>query len=59
MKNAAVKAMIAKQFNHVELSDINVIFDIAIGGKEEYIIYLMDDGVYKQFKVTVEMSEIK
>lgn len=59
MKNIAVKAMIRYQFNWVEESDVSVEFLSSVGLEEEYRVTVMDDGVFKEFKLKVEMEEVK
>lgn len=57
MKNSAVKAMVANQYPNVELSDINVTFDIFIEGSYEFVVSLIENNEFKQFKVVVKMEE--
>ena len=59
MKNSAIREMIVNQFNWVDRNDISVIFVAAIGNQYEFDVSLMDDGMYKEFSVKVEMEEKK
>lgn len=59
MKNSAIREMIVNQFNWVDRNDISVIFTQAIDNQYEFDVSLMDDGVYKEFTVKVEMEEKK
>lgn len=59
MKNSAIREMIVNQFNWVDRNDISVIFTQAIDNQYELDVSLMDDGVYKEFTVKVEMEEKK
>lgn len=59
MKNAAVKAMIVRQFNKVDESQVNVEFIFSIGNKETYNVKLVDtEGEYREFVLEVEMTEV-
>lgn len=57
MKNSAIREMIVNQFNWVDRNDISVTFTQATGNQYEFDVSLMDDGVYKEFTVKVEMEE--
>lgn len=59
MKNSAIREMIVNQFNWVDRNDISVIFTQAIDNQYEFDVSLMDDGVYKEFTVKIEMEEKK
>lgn len=59
MKNSAIREMIVNQFKWVDRNDISVIFVAVIGNQYEFDVSLMDDGVYKEFSVKVEMEEKK
>lgn len=59
MKNAAVKAMIARQFSKVDDSQINVVFLSSIAGVETYDVKLVDeDGEYREFVLTLDFVEV-
>lgn len=58
MKNSAVKNMIANQFNWVELSDINVVFEWSQGSLEHYRVTLCDEGEFREFGLNIEFVEI-
>lgn len=59
MKNSAVREMILNQFNWIDRNDISIIFVACIANQYEFDVSLMDDGVYKEFTVKVEMEEKK
>lgn len=59
MKNSAIREMIVNQFNWVDRNDISVIFTQSIDNQYEFDVSVMDDGVYKEFTVKVEMEEKK
>lgn len=59
MKNSAVHAMMAKQFENVELDNIRVKFEASFAGIEEYEVTILENDVIRKFEVNVEMKEIE
>lgn len=57
MKNSAVKAMVRDQFQWA--NNLYVEFLLSEGTKEEYKVTFDDDGVYREFTLSVDFKELE